>query len=62
MKLVVRMIALSTVPYAARQRIEIATAKGRRRIVDAISGMNKTPVPATTARRPRIIVAAQYSE
>jgi len=59
MKLVVRMIALSTVPYAARQRIEITTAKGRRKIVEAISGMNKTPVPAITARIPRIIVATQ---
>jgi hypothetical protein len=62
MKLVVRMIALSIVPYAARQRIEMAAAKGSRKIVDAISGKNKTRVPAPTARRPRSIVAAQYSE
>jgi hypothetical protein len=59
MKVVVRTIALSIVPYAARQRIEMTIAKGSRRSVDAISGMNNTPVPATIARRPRIIVAVQ---
>jgi hypothetical protein len=61
MKPIVRTIALSITPYAARQRIEITIANGRRTIVDAISGMTKTAVPAKIARRPRAIVATQYS-
>jgi hypothetical protein len=61
MKPVVRTIALSMIPYAARQRIEITIANGRRRIVDAISGITRIAVPARIERRPRTIVAAQYS-